>query len=301
MRPELLLEAIQSALNQSLLPFEILIGDDSHDDATKKLIQSLDPQGVKIRYWHHQPSLGQAQNVQHLLQHAEGDVVSLIHDDDRYRPEAFAVLTKPLERHPDVIATFGKQKIISELGIEDEYASIELNSGYFRTSDRSGMVQNTIECGILAMFPNNGFLIRREVAQAIDYFDNNKASTACDYYFGWRVGQLQRPLWFCDEFVADYRITTESIARSGSDAAYFAFKIATEYLITSETTPAIDSLLKQKVKVAIAVAAQISPIEALSWYFSPWHRRSIFSLGGAKRLALILVSFCRFRQSSASK
>ena len=302
MRPKLLLEAIQSALNQSTLPFEILIGDDSPDDATEELIRSIAPQGVKIRYWHHKPSLGQAQNVQHLLQHAEGEVISLIHDDDRYRPEAFAMLIKPLQMHSNVIATFGKQKIISESGIEDDNDSNELNNGHFRTSDRAGIVHNTIECGILSMFPNNGFFVRREVAQAIDYVDDEKASTACDYNFGLRIGQFDRALWFCDEFVADYRITTESVARSGSDAAYFAFKLATELISRSkvEITPAINTFLKSQVRVAIYVGARISPFDALNWYFSRWHRQSILSLGGIKRGALLLVAIFRHRRPPTS-
>ncbi|TWU59564.1 GalNAc(5)-diNAcBac-PP-undecaprenol beta-1,3-glucosyltransferase [Crateriforma conspicua] len=282
-RPDLLLEAIESCLKQRHRPLEILIGDDSSGDESRLAIEAISEQGVEIQYFRHTPGLGQAKNVQSLFQKAKGEIVTLMHDDDRFREGAFDVLLPPLFEYPDVIASFGKQIVISEDGKEDHEASSKANAFFHRTSEYAGKIEDSIEAGALAMFPNNGYRARKSYIQQIDYFDGNKASKACDFYFGFRLGQFGKPFFFCDAFTADYRLTKVSSARSGTDSGFYAFKILSEEIGDSEISTRLKQHMREKVKVAISQAPRDQKRLAWKWYFSRWHRSSILSLGGAAR------------------
>ena len=140
------------------------------------------------------------------------------------------------------------------------------------------------------MFPNNCFFVKRECAQAIDYYASGIAGNACDYHFGLRMGQQGHPYWLCDEFTADYRMTKHSVLRSASDnSGYFSFKLATDMIGEVTPSPKVDESLKRTVKVAIMQGVSIDPVQAWKWYFSKWHRGSILSLGGLHRFACLLM------------
>ena len=67
-RPLLLWEAILSCFAQSHRPLEVLIGDDSANDDSKSLAETIvSPQGVTLRYRRNRPRLGQAGNVNSLF------------------------------------------------------------------------------------------------------------------------------------------------------------------------------------------------------------------------------------------
>ena len=88
-RLKTLREAVASCLNQSRLPDEIIIGDDSGSDETENWINEIqNDSAVKIRYYHNRPSLKQAGNVNKLFNYAEGELLILLHDDDLLMPQA---------------------------------------------------------------------------------------------------------------------------------------------------------------------------------------------------------------------
>ena len=61
---------IDSLLNQSFTDWELLIGDDSPDDATWNIIVSyVEKYPDKIYAWHHSPNKGIVGNTNFLLEH----------------------------------------------------------------------------------------------------------------------------------------------------------------------------------------------------------------------------------------
>mgnify|MGYP001452828904 FL=1 len=80
-RPEFLKQCIQSCIQQTLKPCEILIGDDYPGEDTLTAINSFEVD-FPIIHNRNKPSLGQAKNVDSLIQLACGDLCCLIHDDD---------------------------------------------------------------------------------------------------------------------------------------------------------------------------------------------------------------------------
>lgn len=87
-RPDYFRRALESALNQTYRHTEILIGDDSTNDETEKLVreQYLEKH-PNIRYYHNEKNMGQFENDQKLLDMAQGDYVNFLMDDDLFHPQ----------------------------------------------------------------------------------------------------------------------------------------------------------------------------------------------------------------------
>ncbi|MCR5559841.1 MAG: glycosyltransferase [Schwartzia sp.] len=88
-QPSFFEKALLSALQQEYKNLEIVVGDDSTNDDTEKLLKEkyLDKY-PQIRYFHHEKPLGGhgLKNIEFILDHAEGEYISFLFHDDIYYP-----------------------------------------------------------------------------------------------------------------------------------------------------------------------------------------------------------------------
>ena len=290
-RLDVLINALESVFEQTILPNEIIIGDDSTNDLTENYIEKLQlTSKIPIFYYHHKPSLKQTLNVDFLFKKAKCDLLMLLHDDDMLFPNCIEILKKPLDENLEVIASFGNQVVITERGdiIEE---SEKINDSYFRTSEREGIVDGFI-AGAIGMFPNNGYLVRREYALIVGYLDNGRAGDAIDFYFGFCLGKLHKSFCYVNEFTAKYRLSNQSVSLGTNyDAAYCALKIVFEDCKNS-ISPEIEQSIKNKIGIAIVTAARKKDRKnALKWLFSKYYRDNLFTYKGIKRFFLIINPF----------
>lgn len=292
-RPELLLETVESVWAQTRMPDEILIGDDSPDDDTARLVQEkLMPRSpIPIRYFHHSPSLREARNVDALYRAASGSHILQLHDDDPILPCCVEVLADAIERHPEAVAAFGLQEITEEDGTRMTEVSEAVNRAYFRTPDREGVVDGFFACAV-SMFPNNGFLIETKTACEVGYDDQGVAGSAVDYYFGLRLGRLHRPMVFVNTVTATVRMTVISESRRArADNAYRRMTLLLAGLEPQDMTPDILTSIRHHLSFAIANAATIGrPEIGWKWYFSPYFRTKIPTIKGATCAARLAIS-----------
>lgn len=96
--------ALDSVLNQSVLPYEVIIGDDCSTDGTWNVIQKYYKKYPDIiRPIRHQHNMGIFQNVNYLRKKPTGDVVSLLAGDDWYEDGIFEAFNDAIiENHIDV-------------------------------------------------------------------------------------------------------------------------------------------------------------------------------------------------------
>ena len=295
-RPQLLKENIESVWAQTVLPEEILIGDDSKDDLTEKMVNAeLIPRSpVPIRYFHHKPSLREVRNVDFQYNNAKGDLILHLHDDDPIYPRCIEFLKPPFEQHPEIIGSFGLQRIVDEHGQIGRGAE-DVNRDFFRTPERAGLVDGFM-AGAVCMFPNNGFMVRREAACSIGYSDQGRAGLATDFYFGFRLGKLGKPFYFVNEFTAKCRLTANSMSRNGdADNCYSAVKILLEDCRPEQISPELLQSLKNRIPLAITTAARRKDRQsAFRWLFSPYYRDQMFRLKWIKRFLFTLFPSKRF-------
>lgn len=291
-RPDFLLVAIKSIWEQSLLPDEIIIGDDSINDETERLVNErlISQSPVPIRYYRHKPSLKQTKNVDFILQKASHDLVLLLHDDDALLPSCLDLLYKPLAQNPEVVACFGKQYLMKNSGEIVKGAEIKLNEKYYRTADREGIVEGDW-AGTLQMLPSNAFLVRTKVAKEVGYLDEGRAGDAVDFYFGFRLGK-NRKFYFVNKFTSNYRSTLDSITGSGSVNFISATlkilfeDLEKETLETKEVQKRIKAIMNPSISEVIRGGDKKT---AIKWMFSPYY--NVISLKGFKRILMVLNPF----------
>ncbi|MFP6556803.1 glycosyltransferase family 2 protein [Paraburkholderia sp. B3] len=211
-RPDLLRACIDSCLMQTHANVEIVIGDDSRDDSTAKLIASHYAGEPCIRYRRNVPALGQARNVASLFERASGDKILLIHDDDFLLPNCVERLLAQWERHPDLDVAFGKQYETDPRGCIDYAASRRLNVACHRTAAAAGLQVPPGRAGILQMFPNNGWLANAALVKRIGY--PNQYGTCCDFVFGTQLCLAAQQVCYVDEYVSCYRKSDVSISQA---------------------------------------------------------------------------------------
>ena len=220
-RPDLLGQAIASCLAQIYSEIEIIVCDDSQDDASKQMVEGLN-KSDKIRYYQNRPSLRQAGNVNRLFDLARGDRLVLLHDDDLLLPDAVQSMSDCWINYPNLVACFGKQSVINMAGEVLQKPSQNLNDGYYRTEQYAGLQPSALWSALIAQFPNDGYMITTEVAKTIRYRDAADVGDACDYDFSLRVAAAHTPFFFLNQYTALYRLTERSVSTDNnySDLVY---------------------------------------------------------------------------------
>ena len=285
-RPKFLKEALDSVLEQTLQPVEIVIGDDSHDDLTENLVLDIKKEcKIPIIYTRHSPSLGQSGNVNFLYEMAKGDKIVLLHDDDLLLPNSLEDLNSCWDLHPDLVAAYGKQYFISDEGTIDLNHSSKINQYYFRTSDRAGLQKSSIEAALLHQFPNDGFMILASAAKAIKW--RSEAGNGGDFDFGLRLSFKYSNFFFVDKYTAKYRISNVSIGSSiNDDSTAQSFDIILNTNFPEKLSWVKECELKREASTAIIQLINVGKKkQALDIYFSKYYPLSRkLSLGGIRRL-----------------
>jgi len=297
-RPALLELALGSICAQGYAPLEIVVGDDSPDDAAAAVIERvLRATTIPIRYQRHSPRLGQSRNVDDLFRRANGRYVVLLHDDDLLLPDGIAHLMGPILADPKVRVTFGKQNYIDPSGAvltEETRAHLRL----FEGERAVRAVANPIEACLLQQFPNDAYVIETQLAREVGYQSPSATVVAVDADFGIRLGRALMPgeMMFVEAFVASYRRSDDAITMSAAwrrtDHPADAVKLyrvvsaldlpaSSEYARVVFLKTVIDALVK-------GFAKRGDRVTALRLFWSSlygWRKR--LSLRGAYHLALI--------------
>lgn len=94
--------AIESALSQDYLNFEVVICDDHSNDGTWEFLQQIkDP---RVRVFRNQKNLGQFGNHNQTVSHARGEFIKPLHADDELPQGTISYMVPWLLRYPSVVA-----------------------------------------------------------------------------------------------------------------------------------------------------------------------------------------------------
>jgi len=294
-RPQYLRRALESALNQSLAPHEVIIGDDSSVKVKKtKLVVESYQKKYPVRYLRNDPPLGESGNVDKLFRKSEGKYIVLLHDDDRLLENHIEKLISCFDNNSNTIAAFGRQHIINPNGNIKWSATKSLNNSYRRTSEHEGIQPSSLRSAITQQFPGDGYMVRADIVKKVGYNHQPKAGDAHDFTFGIQFAkQTEGKFCFVDDFTAQYCISEESQTRgeySSPDNSYRSFKIVLEdFPDLVREDEYIQKWLRQKAPAAVMEAARHGHIEdGLHWFFGKYHRRRVLTMGGIRRLLVLL-------------
>lgn len=294
-RPDLLLECISSCLFQTLPPYEIIIGDDSSNDDSKKIVEQIikDNKKIKIIYFKHNPQKKQIGNVNFLIDKVKGDYVTLIHDDDYLLENCLSDLSKPMLNDNTIDASFGKQYLVDMNGYIDKKISEDSNRDYYRTASYEGSVLSSYQSAILQQFPNNAYLIKTSLIKTYNYStDVEYVGDACDFFFSFNLGFKKLKFYFVNNYTAAYREGNDKVSiNSQCDTALKSFLFIYNSVIpVGESKKSYHKQLKNFAPIAMSQAInRKEKNNAIKIYFSRYHFVYLFSLGGVKRSLNFLI------------
>lgn len=300
-RPSLLFKALESCALQSYGSLEILVGDDSPDESSAKVIEAFrSRRDWPFTYDRHDPPLGQRMNVAHLFERARGDRIVLLHDDDVLLPNAVSDLAAPWRVHSDLALTFGKQEVISETGAV-EYERMKRAEAMYGKVGAEGLMPSALRPIFLLQVPNDGYMLSARVAREVGYSSgtqSDKLGFYCDLDFLLRLGAALGPnrVYFLDRIVSQYRLTRISVSNAARKRTLERAAAMIALVTTIESMEIPRSLEREKATAlyrmgdslvkAYAVTGQRR--RALRLFMSPsygWPRR--MSAKGLYHLALI--------------
>ena len=103
-RPDVLKGTIGSILNQTRSNFEVVVMDNASSPATKDVVDSF--QSPHIRYFRSDERLAMTDNWELALQHATGDYVTVLGDDDGALPDAVEIAEEIHKVWPGALLTW---------------------------------------------------------------------------------------------------------------------------------------------------------------------------------------------------
>ncbi|MGV8970445.1 MAG: glycosyltransferase family 2 protein [Microbacteriaceae bacterium] len=115
---------LRSILDQTVLPFEIVLSDDDSTDATLATAQcvfdewvSENPESVvTLRVLHNRPALRVAKNFEQAILACTGDLIALCDQDDVWRPERLAAIGEIFAARPEVLLVHSDARLVDSEG-----------------------------------------------------------------------------------------------------------------------------------------------------------------------------------------
>jgi glycosyltransferase involved in cell wall biosynthesis len=206
---EYLVQAIESVLNQTLRPSQIVLVDDCSTDGSQELISSYASRYHElITPVFHTSNQGIAQTRNDGLRATTGDHVTHVDGDDRFLPAKLENEARLLRDNPD-----------AEIAFSDYYY---INAGGTRTgrwARREKPPQGDVFCQAFARdFPNHTLLrsalINREAWQSIGPYDPS-LSLYEDYDMLIRLTKRLRVV-YRDEPLSEYRLHEVGLSRASA-------------------------------------------------------------------------------------
>ena len=181
-RKKTLARAIQSVINQSLSPFEILIVDDGSNDGTEEWVKD-NFQNIKYIYQNNH-GVSSARNVG--IENAYGDWVAFLDSDDEWIPNKLYEQVKSIESNPKM-KFFHTNEIWIRNGVRvNQMKKHKKYGGYIFE-----------KCLDICRVSPSSVLIQKEVFDNIGVFD--ESLRVCEDYDLWLRITSKYPVVFLDE------------------------------------------------------------------------------------------------------
>lgn len=162
--------AVKSALAQTYVPLEVVVGDDASPDATRTMIEQF--RDDRLRYHRNPRNLGRLGNYRHLLYHvARGDWAVNLDGDDCFTDPDFlsSAMQAAEEAGPDAVMVVGRVATI----VDGHRMAAPLRA--------AGVMEGrhyVLRAADVAYHPMHlGCLYKRDLALTLDFYRSNAISS----------------------------------------------------------------------------------------------------------------------------
>lgn len=188
-------DTIESVLAQTFTDWELLIGDDSPDNATWDIIQSYTVRYPdKIKAWHHSPNKGLVENMNFLIAQSNPDskYIAFLEWDDRFRSDC-------LQKKYNIFQQFSKVGLVySDMSFIDENGKVTLKSLFNAKKvpfyqDRIIPIEEYIWARNPLIVSYSSVAIRKDILNSFSPIDNpsqSKTYAVSDYDLFCRIASV---------------------------------------------------------------------------------------------------------------
>ncbi len=181
-RKQTLSRTIQSVLNQSFQPLEIILVDDGSTDGTADWIRTHFPSMNVLQ----QINQGVSSSRNHGIEKSKCDWIALLDSDDEWKPNKMERQVESLEKNPDVLFCH-----TNEIWIRN---GVRVNQGK-KHQKYGGMIFE--KCLDMCRISPSSSLFRKSLLNDVGYFDENLR--VCEDYDLWLRITAKYPVLFLDE------------------------------------------------------------------------------------------------------
>jgi len=279
-RAELIADAIQSALDQTIDDFELLIIDDGSTDNTKEVVASFDSSKIKYVYKNHS---GIPDSRNRGIKEARGEFIVWLDSDDMLMPNILELELEVVENDPAVGVVYVDHHFMNSVK-EIVYHCYDL-----RPDSREDLISRSI---FNSPIRNLGAMVRKSLFEQAGYYDVS-LKKAEDHDFWLRAIKHTQfkhlPVFLCKRRLHFGR-TTHKLSKQKKDETEVFRRLIRNFSL-QEVFPELNwnkepkdtSEAKAYYKIARVFYAYGSYEESLKYlkkslqYFSPWKIKILLS------------------------
>lgn len=226
-RADLLPRAIKSVQHQTWTDLEIIVVSDGSEDDTKAVVEALAKEDPRIKFVEYFPARGGNIARNTGIEHAVGEIVAFLDDDDEFVPEKLEQQMAVMESDPEIGLVYtGVRVIYVNEGVE--YSSVPKAEGDLSSEI---LLDNSIGTTSTVM-------VRRELLLQAGKFDIQLRALQ-DFDLWIRVCQLCKVGFVPEEMIRYYNYTGTKQVSALTDKYIEAFEhINNKYKNKMEALPA---------------------------------------------------------------
>ena len=196
-------KTIESILNQTILPDEIIISNDCSTDETKKVLDQLQNKSTCIKVLHQTHNLGIAKNVDTCLREAKGKYIVRIDSDDMLHPTYIEELSALMDKYPNAGYAHANVQEIDEYDKKNKTRIIARKEEFV---DADTALKMSINGYCVAA---NIILFRREALENV-HFIASSMNFAEDYYLSVSLANSGYGNVYSKNILSSYRVWSDS-------------------------------------------------------------------------------------------
>ena len=234
---------------------QIEVVDDGSTDDPEAVVRTVGK--GRVGFFRQPRNVGHIHNFATCLERATGELVHLLHGDDRVEPGFYEKLQSGFDSDPRVGAAFCRHRFIDEAGAELSVSAQEQGvAGPFHNAVER-MAQEQI-----VMTPS--IAVRREVYEELGGFDDRLICSE-DWEMWVRIAAV-RPIWYEPEILASYRMHGNSNTgrhyRLAQELKYtrLAMDIFSEYLPAEKMGSIMSKARANYAATALANARRLAAV-----------------------------------------